>query len=497
MPADPEQPLRHAVLAGRFFGPARAAAERLAAWLAAPSLAEWFSPAALASFAAAPDSLREALDRDVALIDAAISAQLDAILHHPRLQRLEGSWRGLRWLAEAVPPGARIKLKLLGLAWSELCRDLERAVEFDQSQLFRKLYEDEFGSPGGEPFGLLVIDHELRHRPGPGTPTDDVSALTALTGVAAAAFIPTILAASPALLGVDEFADLANVTDLAAPFRAADYARWRGLAQREDCRFLAITLPRVLARAPWCDDTARADGFRYAEDAPDAASRVGVSAGYAFAPVALRAVGAYAWPADVRGSETDRIGGGVVLDLPGEPFASDPGTPWLRPSLDVVFTDRAERSLAELGLMPLAGLAFTEAAAFSALRSLQTPVQFSNLAANANARLSAQINAMLCVSRFAHYLKMLGREMVGAFRTADEIERQLHGWLMRYVNASSASAAENRARYPLVAGAVSVREMAGRPGVFGCTIQLQPHFQLDDVAATFRLVTEIAAPGRR
>ncbi len=439
-----------------------------------------------------------AIDRVIAAIDDLVSAQVDAILHHPRLRRLEGSWRGVAWLLHGLDVNAPVRVRLLNLPWNELCRDLERAAEFDQSQLFRKIYEEEFGSPGGEPFGLLVIDHEVRHRPGPEAPTDDVGALANLAGIAAAAFVPTVLAASPALLQVDGFADLAQAGDLADPFRGADYARWRGLAGREDTRFLAVALPRLLARAPWADDPARRDGFRYAEYAPGIDERVWMSAGFGFAAAAARAFANHAWPADVRGSETDRLGGGLVADAPAEPFASDPA--WFRPTLEIALTDRQERSLSDAALMPLSALPFGQQAVFASVRSLQTPARYLGAnapAATANARLSSQINAMLCVSRFAHCIKLRGRDLVGSFRTAEEIERALHDWLQAYVNANVSSTGDTRARHPLVAADISVREQPGRPGVFGCTALLQPHFQLDDVSATFRLVTDIAAPGLR
>jgi len=285
--------------------------------------------------------------------------------------------------------------------------------------------------------------------------------------------------------------------DLSDPFRGPEFERWRGLSSREDMRFIGVTLPRLLARPPWEDDPARADGFRYAEYAPETSSRVWMSAGYAFAAVVARAFVNHAWPADVRGSETDFVGAGLVTDLPIEPFRTDPDHVWVRPSLDLVLSDRLEAALVEAGLMPLSALPYSEEAVFSAVRSLQAPARFAGrtaAAANANARLSAQLNSMLCVSRFAHYIKIKGRELVGSFKTADEIEARLQQWLIGYVNSSLQSGPEGRARYPLVAGRVSVRELPGRPGVFGCIMHLQPHFQLDDVAATFRLVTDIASP---
>lgn len=502
-----DTPLRIAVLAGRFFSAGhRAEAERLAAFQAVPKarlavaemLLEWFGEAALLRALAVPGGVRMALDRDVSAIDALVGAQLDAILHEPRMARMEGRWRGLFWLVDGFEPGNRIKVKLLSAAWTEICRDLERAAEFDQSHMFRKIYEDEFGTPGGEPYGLLVIDHEVRHRPGPDAPTDDVTALKLLSAVAAAAFVPTVLSASPALLDLESFAELNGVADPTAPMRSAEYVRWRGLFTQEDIRFIAVTLPRVLARQPWRDDPRRHDGFRYEEFAPDAASRVWSAAGYGFAATVVRAFSNFAWPADVRGVETDRRAGGLVDELPQEPFLTDPGGAWSRPPVEVSLTDRQERQLVDAGMMPLSAIPFTEDAVFGAVRSLQTPQSYTGptaSAANANARLSTQINTLLCVSRFAHYVKMLGRSMVGSFRTGEEIEQQLQRWLSNFVNTNVTGGSEARAKYPLISGRVSVRERPGRPGVFGCVVQLQPYFQLDDVAATFRLTTDIVAPG--
>ena len=496
--------LRDRVLTGSYFGPRHgAAAEPVAAfpyldtWQA---LAAWFGALQARRLVGDPGACRAALDRDIAALDAMIGDQLDTILHHPRLRGLEGSWRGLFWLTADLDPAGRAKVKVLNIPWAELCRDLERAVEFDQSQLFRKVYEEEFGTPGGEPYGLLIVVHEVRHRPVLGAPTDDVTALMQLAGVAAAAFAPTVLAASPALLQVEEFADLAMSTDVSDPFRGPEFARWRSLSSREDMRFIGVALPRVLARPPWEDDPARADGFRYAEYAPGSDCRVWMNAGYAFAAVVTRAFLNHAWPADVRGSAVDYVGGGLVTDLPIEPFRTDPDHTWVRPPLDLILADRMEASLVEAGLMPLSALPYGEEAVFSAVRSLQAPASFMGptaAAANANARISAQLNSILCASRFAHFVKIIGRNMVGAFKTAGEIERELRDWLGGYVNTNLAGGPETRARYPLVSANVSVRERPGRPGVFGCTVLLQPHFQLDDVSATFRLVTDITAPGMR
>ena len=496
-------PLRETVLAGAFFGHSHAEAAAALAALpimgAAAALSSWFGPGTVRLWVDR-DACRAALDRDIAALDALIGEQLDAIFHAPALRRFEGRWRGLAWLVGGIDPAGRVKVKFLDIGWAELCRDLERAIEFDQSQLFNKVYEEEFGSPGGEPYGLLVVDHEVRHQPSRGAPTDDVTALGQLSAVAAAAFAPTVVAASPSLLQVEEFADLAAVVDLGDPFRGPEYTRWRSLSRREEMRFVAVTLPRLLARRPWLDDPGRADGFRYAEYVPDRACRVWMNAGFAFAAVVARAFADFAWPASVRGSETDFVGGGLVTDLPIESFRTDPDRVWIRPPLELVLTDRTESALVDAGLMPLSALPYGEEAVFFTARSLQGPRRHigpTAEAADANARLSTQLNSLLCASRFAHYVKVMGRDMVGSFQTADEVERRLQRWLGGFVNASATAGPETRARFPLVAAQVTVRDQPGRPGVLQATVLLQPHFQLDDVAATFRLVTEIAAPGRR
>ena len=497
--------LREAVLGGRFFGRHVEGASALAGFIARPveaaRLFDWFGGEEGRALAArGADAVRARLERDIAAIDGLLAGQVDALLHAPPLQALEGRWRGLAWLTREVEPGRRVKLRVLDLRWAEICRDLERAAEFDQSQLFRRVYEDEFGTPGGEPFGLLVIDHAIRHRPSPGAPTDDVGALASLASVAAAAFTPTVLGLHPSVLDVETFGDLETVQDVTSPLRGPAHGRWRALSGRADSRFVAVALPRVLARLPWDDDPARVDGFRYREYAPDAASRTWTGAAYGFAACAARAFAQHGWPADVRGAETDRLGGGVVAGLPHEPARSGPRFAWPRPPVEVRLNDNQERALVDAGLMPLTAPLFGTELVFGATRSLQVPATFTGpnqAAANANARVSAQLNSMLCASRFAHLLKVMGRDMVGSFRTADEIERKLKAWLRQYVNTSLTSTGESRARFPLVDGDVSVEEKPGRPGVFGAVIRLQPHYQLDNVSSVFNLVTEISAPGAR
>jgi type VI secretion system ImpC/EvpB family protein len=504
-------PLREPVLRGAFLGPAAAmTAEAVAGFItessAATALAAWFGPQGLAALlrhdgsregrAEAIARLEEAVDRDIATIDALLSVQLDAVLRQDRLRRLEGSWRGIQWLCGRIPPGgARIRVRLLVLRWPELCRDFERAVEFDQSQLFKKVYEEEFGTPGGEPYSLLCGDWELRPFPGPGSPTDDIAGLDALAGVAAASFAPTVVAAHPALFGLDSFAELGPAIDPTEPMRGQERRRWRSLQEREDTRFLAVLLPRVLARAPWPDDATRADRFRYRPDRGPAAARAWMSPVYPLAAIAMRAFANNGWPADIRGAVVSHAAaGGVVDELILERLASDPPGPPMRPPVEVALTDDQERQVVEAGLMPLVGLEGLPEAVFAAAPSLHRPPRMNADAANANQRLSAQFNAVLCVSRFAHCIKLIGRDMVGSFKTAEDIEKRLQLWLMQFTSASSGASGESGARHPLRNAKVEVREKPGQPGVFGCTVQMQPHYQLDEVGAAFRLVTDLQAP---
>jgi type VI secretion system protein ImpD/type VI secretion system protein ImpC len=498
------QSLRESVLAGRFFTQQHAdTAGDLAAFLHGnqgfgEALETWFGERLAGLLNAGGTQLRAALDRDIVEIDAVLGDQLEAILHEPGFLALEGRWRGLAWLISGIEPGRRVKVRLLSISWNELCRDLERALEFDQSLTFRKIYEEEFGMPGGEPFGLMVVDHAIRHRAVAGAATDDVSGLAQLSAVAAAAFMPTVLSLHPSVLEVDAFSDLEGVRDVTAPLRGPEHLRWRSLSGRADMRFVALTLPRLLARRPWTDEPGRLDGFRYSEYAPTAGTRVWMSAGYAFAACAVRAFVDSNWPADVRGAEIDRVGGGLVNNLAAEPFVSGPPDAWPRKSIEYQFSFRQEHTLVDVGLLPVGVLPFGPELVFGASRSMQAPASYSGVTAataEANARLSAQINAMLCAARFAHLLKVMGRDMVGAFRTADEIERQLNKWLQGYVNTNIDSTGDSRARFPLLEGNVQVRERTGKPGVFGCTIHLRPHYQLDDIATAFHLVTELAAPG--
>ena len=446
---------------------------------------------------ASKDDLVRMLNRDVSFLDGLLSRQVNAILHHPRLQRLEASWRGLRYLVEQVEETDRIKIRVLSVGWRELARDLERAIEFDQSQLFRKVYGDEFDMPGGEPFGMLVGDYEIHPRPSAAHPVDDVGVLGSIAQVAAAAFAPLVASAHPSMFGLDDFAGLEQPLGLTKTFDQLEYLKWNAFRETEDSRFVGLALPRVLMRLPYEDDGSRTDGFAFHEDVAgrDARAYLWGSAAYAFAAVVIRAIAQSGWPAGIRGVQRDAEGGGLVSGLPVHCFSTDAHGVAPKCSTEVAITDRQEQELSDLGFIPLCACAGTEFSAFYGNQSVQKPRKYDEAAATMNARISAMLQYMLCVSRFAHYLKVMVRDKIGTFTEAGECEKYLQDWLRNYVTADSDASAQVKARYPLREANVQVREHPDKPGSYLCVAHLWPHFELDELTTTIRLTTQLR-PGR-
>jgi type VI secretion system ImpC/EvpB family protein len=475
------------------------AVARLDRFLRAPSLTESLKCWLDGTPGDDRQQLSRRLNRDVAAIDRLINDQLNAVLHHPDFQRLEASWRGVQMLVNCVAdegdPG--IKIRLLHATWREVERDFERSVEFDQSQMFRKVYEDEFGTPGGEPFGVLLGDYQVRLRPQPGHPHNDPAILGSFAQVAAAAFCPFITSVHPSLFGLDSFAELEQRLDHARSFQHMDYLKWNALRKTDDARFLGLALPQVLMRLPHADDGSRVDGFCFREDVsgPDHSKYLWGNAAYAFGSVLIRSFAQSGWLADIRGVQRDIEGGGLVTCLPAHSFGTDKAGVALKISTDVAVSDDLERQLSELGFIPLCDCKDTEYSAFYGSASLQQPKVYDRPAANANARLSAMLQYMLCVSRFAHYLKVLGRDKVGAMNEPSELERFLSDWVVRYVTTDAEASAEVKARFPLREARVEVREQPGKPGAYQCVMHLAPHYELDEMRATVRVATELA-PGR-
>ncbi|HND51573.1 MAG TPA: type VI secretion system contractile sheath large subunit [Pirellulaceae bacterium] len=438
------------------------------------------------------------LTRDIASIDRLLNDQLNAILHQPAFQQLEASWRGLKYLVDRVDAegDAAIKVRVLNVTWREVERDLEKAAEFDQSQLFRKVYEEEFGTPGGVPFSAMLVDHEIRPRPAPGYAHDDMAVLKNFTQVAAAAFCPFITSTHPAMFGIDDFRGLEQRLDHAGTMERPDYLKWRAVRDMEDSRFLAMTMPRVLMRTPYEDDGSRDDQFPFHEDVtePDGSQYLWGSSVYALGGVLIRAFADAGWLADIRGVQRDVEGGGLVTDLPVQSFATDVPGVAQKYSTDVCITDELERQLSEIGFMPLCACQDTGWSAFYSSTSLQKAKVYDRPAATMNARLSSMLQYMLCVSRFAHYIKVLGRDKVGSLTEASEVEEFLRSWISRYVTADPDAPPSVKARYPLREAQIEVRPHPGKPGAYQCVMHLMPHYELEELTASVRLTTELAPP---
>lgn len=458
-----------------------------------PSLRFWLSQRGALGSVASKDDVARLLSRDIAQLDALLSGQVNAILHHPRFQQLEASWRGLEYLVEQADGAENVKIRVLNASWEELARDAERAIEFDQSQLFRKVYTDEFDTPGGEPFGLLIGDYEIRHQPSAEHRIDDVGTLSLVAQVAAAAFAPFVAGAHPAILGLDDFSRLEMPLNLPRSFEQLEYLKWRRFREQEDARFVGLTVPRVLRRLPYDDDGTRIDAFRFREDVagPDRRKYLWGNAAYAFGAVVIRAYAQCGWLADIRGVQEGLEEGGLVTGLPVHSFNTDRQGIALKTSTDVALTDAQENELGDLGFMALCSCMDTEFSAFYGCPSVQKPRKYDDPAATRNARMSAMLQYMLCASRFAHYVKVMIRDKVGSATEASEVENTVYRWLQRYVTSDSEARPEVKAEYPLREARVEVRERPGKPGLYQAVVHLRPHFQLDELSSTLRLVTEL------
>ncbi len=479
---------------------------RLDAFLTAASpwvsLAVWAGGAEALRTFDSREALSFALHRDMARLDAMLERQMNAILHHPRFQGLEASWRGLRYLVDvvtALDDTRSVEVRALNASWKEVTRDVERAIEFDQMSLFRKVYSDEFGRPGGKPFGVLLADYEIRHRPDRDHPYVDLDTLEGLMQVSAAALAPLILGAHPALFGVDRFDELVTIRDLPETFRSVDYVKWRALRETPDSRYVAITVPRVLMRPIYGDDPMRRDRFRFTEaleteDGRDA--HLFGTAVYAYGAVLVRSFTDSGWFGDIRGIRRDDEGGGLVPLMDVEWFDTDRRGLVPKPVTDVVLPSDVEETLSELGFLTLCRCWQTERCAFTNSQTFQKPAVYDTLDATTNARLSALLQYVLCASRFGHYIKVLMREKVGSLLTAAEIERYLARWLHAYTAATDDLEVELRAKHPLRDARVAVSEKPGLPGTYDCVAHLQPHFQVDQMVSALKLVTELSGGAR-
>ena len=426
----------------------------------------------------------------VSAIDAAISKQLAAIMHHPKFQKLEGSWRGLHHLVMNSETSAQLRIKVLNLPKRELFKDLDRAVEFDQSQAFKKLYENEFGTPGGEPYGALVGDYEFTNHP------EDIELLNKMSNVAAAAFCPFVSAAAPGLFGFDSFTELSKPRDLEKIFDTVEYTKWTSFRDSEDSRFVVLTMPRVLSRLPYGSQTRPVEEFDYEEvelDAKGQAKAVAhdqycwMNSAYVMGTRLTDAFAKYGFCTAIRGAE----GGGKVEGLPTHIFTSDDGDLDLKCPTEIAITDRREAELSKLGFLPLCHYKNTDYSVFFGAQSAQKPKKYDRPEATANAAISARLPYIMASSRFAHYLKVIARDKIGSFMEVEDCQAWLERWITNYVSADSKPSAEAKARYPLREAKIEVREVPGAPGSYNAVAWLRPWLQMEELTTSLRLVARI------
>jgi type VI secretion system protein ImpC len=420
----------------------------------------------------------------IAEIDRLLSAQLNEVMHNPEFQRLESSWRGLHYLVHQTETSTSLKLRVLNVSKKDLLKDLERASEFDQSALFKKVYEDEFGTFGGAPFGALVGDYEFGKHP------QDMALLERISNVAASAHAPFISAADPDLFGLDSFTDLGAPRDLAKIFDTVEYVKWKSFRDSEDSRFVALTLPHVLGRLPYGQATCPVEAFNFEEDVDgkDHHKYLWTNAAYSLGTRLTESFAKYSWLATIRGVE----GGGLVEGLPTHTFRTDDGEVALKCPTEIAITDRREKELNDLGFITLCHCKGTDYAAFFGAQTTQKPKVYDTDEANANARLSTMLQYLLCTSRFAHYLKAMARDKIGSFMERTDCERWLNRWINNYVLANPEDAGpEAKARAPLREARIQVRDVKGKPGCYEAVAHLRPHFQLDELSVSLRLVAEL------
>jgi type VI secretion system protein ImpC len=417
-------------------------------------------------------------------LDTKISDQVNEILHAPEFQRLEATWRGLAYLVRQNDKSETVKIRVLNLTKRELFRDLDRAVEFDQSQLFKKIYEEGFGQIGGEPFGLLVGDFAFDRS------SEDISCLKKIAGLAAAAHAPFVGNASPGLFNMESWEELSQPRDLAKVFESEEYAAWHSFRKSEDARYVALTLPRVLARTPHGEryGTVRSFNFEERVDGPDSSKYLWMHATWAYAARITDAFSQWGWMARIRGIE----GGGRVEGLPVHTFATDAGDVAVKCPTEVIISDRREFELSALGFLPLSHLKGTQDAVFMGAQSCQKPQVYHSAEATANAELSTKFNYILNVSRFAHYVKVMARDKTGTQLTPGEASEWLNRWIEQFVTPDPNTVSEEkRAKQPLAEARIEVREAKGKPGFYEAVVFLKPHYQLEALSASMRLIADV------
>ena len=423
------------------------------------------------------------INQRIAQIDHLLSIQLNEILHHADFQKLEGSWRGLRHMVFNSNTSANLKIRVLNVNKKDLLRDMQRAPEFDQSALFKKVYEEEYGVFGGAPYGALIGDFEFGKHP------EDVELLEKISQVAAAAHAPFFAAAAPSLVNLESWTQIDAPRDLAKVFDSTDYAKWKSFRQSEDSRYIGLCLPRTLGRLPYGRETKPIEDFNYEEsvDGADHSKYVWSNAAFSMGTRLADSFMKFGMCVSIRGVE----GGGLVEGLPVHNFQTDSGDTVMKCPTEVPITDRREKELADLGFIPLCHCKGTDYAAFFSVQSGQKPKIYDDDKANANARLSTQLPYIMAVSRYAHYLKSMMRDKIGSFMSRSDAERFLNRWITQYVTPDDNASPAMKAKCPLREAKIEVVDVPGKPGAYRAVAFLRPHFQLDELTVSLRLVAEL------
>jgi type VI secretion system protein ImpC len=422
----------------------------------------------------------------IAAIDALLTDQLNAIMHEEAFQKLEASWRGLRYLVYESETGDNMQIRLLNVSKKDLLRDLERASEFDQSSLFKLIYTAEYDQYGGTPYGALIGDYEFGKHP------QDIALLQKIAGVAAAAHAPFIAAANPEMFGLETYTELMKARAVSETFRTAEYIKWRSFRDHPDSRYVGLCLPHVLLRLPYGPDTTPVDAFDFREDVTGREHKKYLwgNAAYALGARLTDSFARYNWCQSIRGPEN----GGMVLDLPVHTFETDEGEIAPKCPTEIAISERREKELADLGFIPLIHCKNTDYASFFSAQSCQKPAVYYEDSASANARLSTQLPYIFMVSRFAHYMKAMMRDKIGSFMSREDVSIFLNKWIRNYVTEDDTASQDTKREYPLREARIDVEDDPARPGCYRAISYLRPHYMLDELSISLRLVSQLPEP---